>query len=140
MHCWQKKEKAYLCAPYSLSYSITASMTNDKSTEATGKESNKKKAAPKRKKSQKKVSYYMKPEGMTLEEWQIALRRQVLAKRSLSAAQWMTCSCRENTLSGMHKSSWRIRLSIVAHAVRGTTAPAWTSRLPDWEHASILKL
>ena len=52
-------------------------MTNDKNTEATGKESNKKKAAPKRKKPQKKVSYYVKPEGMTLEEWQIALRRQV---------------------------------------------------------------
>ena len=52
-------------------------MTNDKNTEATGKEPNRKKAAQKRKKPQKKVSYYVKPEGMTLEEWQIALRRQV---------------------------------------------------------------
>ena len=46
------------------------------------KETNKVKAAKatktaKRKKAAKKISYYVKPEKMTLEEWQVALRRQV---------------------------------------------------------------
>jgi spore cortex formation protein SpoVR/YcgB (stage V sporulation) len=58
-------------------------MTNDKNTEATGKEPNRTKAAQKRKKPQKKVSYYVKPEGMKLEEWQIALRRHK-CRRSMS--------------------------------------------------------
>jgi predicted nucleic acid-binding Zn finger protein len=46
------------------------------------KEANKGKAAKatktaNRKKAAKKISYYVKPEKMTLEEWQVALRRQV---------------------------------------------------------------
>lgn len=46
-------------------------------SEPKGRNAAKKKSKQKRKTTQKKVSYYVKPEKMTLEEWQIALRRQV---------------------------------------------------------------
>ena len=48
---------------------------NDDKTKDTKKSKATKTA--KRKKVAKKISYYMKPENMTLEEWQVALRRQV---------------------------------------------------------------
>jgi predicted nucleic acid-binding Zn finger protein len=48
---------------------------NDEKARDTKK--GKAKKTTKRKKVAKKVSYYVKPENMTLEEWQVALRRQV---------------------------------------------------------------
>lgn len=46
-----------------------------------GKKSSKKKAM------EKKVSYHYKPSGMTLEEWQVALRRQVAEKEPFEVSE-----------------------------------------------------
>jgi SNF2 family DNA or RNA helicase len=53
--------------------------TQNKKNDDKVKETKKGKAGKtaKRKKATKKISYYVKPENMTLEEWQVALRRQV---------------------------------------------------------------
>lgn len=48
-----------------------------KNTDNNTKETKKVKTVKKRKKVTKKISYYVKPNKMTLEEWQVALRRQV---------------------------------------------------------------
>ena len=44
----------------------------------------KKKAGGAKKKAAPKVSYYYKPEDQTLEEWQVALRRQAAEKESFT--------------------------------------------------------
>lgn len=51
-----------------------AKKSDDKAKEAKKGKATK---TAKRKKATKKISYYVKPEKMTLEEWQVALRRQV---------------------------------------------------------------
>jgi hypothetical protein len=51
-----------------------AKKSDDKAKDAKKSKATK---TTKRKKATKKISYYVKPEKMTLEEWQVALRRQV---------------------------------------------------------------
>ena len=52
-------------------------MTNTAKEKAQKTKSAKSAKSAKRKKVTKKISYYVKPEKMTLEEWQVALRKQV---------------------------------------------------------------
>ena len=52
-------------------------MTNTAPQKAQKTKSAKSAKSAKRKKVTKKISYYVKPEKMTLEEWQVALRKQV---------------------------------------------------------------
>ena len=54
---------------------------NDEKAKETKKKTTK---TAKRKKVAKKISYYVKPEKMTLEEWQVALRRQVAREERFS--------------------------------------------------------
>lgn len=45
------------------------------------------KKSNKKKSTVKKVSYYYKPSDMTLEEWQVALRRQVAEKETFVVSE-----------------------------------------------------
>lgn len=45
------------------------------------------KKSNKKKSTVKKVSYYYKPSDMTLEEWQVALRRQVAEKETFGVSE-----------------------------------------------------
>ncbi len=118
-------------------------MTNEKKNKRIDKESNKKKPSQKRKKIQKKVSYYVKPEKMTLEEWQIALRRQV--------AREETFECRpvdDVQLPGEYTVRNLQKLQVYKVVYRGARSP-WnycscmdfkTSRLGTCKHIEALKM
>lgn len=101
------------------------------------KTSEQKKAGKKKgKKKVVRVPYYYCPEKMTMEEWQIALRRQMARDEKYTIS-----SVDEDKFPGEYivenpKSRLNINSYIVVQEVRGTIVRAWISRPPNWEHAS----
>lgn len=107
----------------------------------------KRKAESKSKKKEKdsspKVSYHYKPENMTLEEWQIALRRQAAAKEPFAISE---CDMKEqpgyyNVANPLTKNEYKV-------VYRGEGSP-WnycscmdfkTSRLGTCKHIEAVKL
>ena len=93
--------------------------------QAANQDGNSTKKATKKKKKVK-VSHIVKPENMTLEEWQIKLRKQV------TDIEHFDISCVDDALCPT-------RWCIVEPTANGIIVPAWISRLRDSALANISK-
>ena len=95
--------------------------------QAANQDGNSTKKATKKKKKVK-VSHIVKPENMTLEEWQIKLRKQVTDIEHLESISFATL-----------KRTTSTRWCIVEPTANGIIVPAWISRLRDSALANISK-
>lgn len=82
-----------------------------------------------KKESVSKVSYHYKPDNMTLEEWQVSLRRQAAAKEQFAISELNKKDYPGyykviNPLSGNMNTGWYIGVK----EARGIIARAWTSK------------
>ena len=99
-----------------------------KNTDNNTKETKKVKTVKKRKKVTKKISYYVKPNKMTLEEWQVALRRQVAREERF------VCRPVDDELKPGEYSVENAKKQVYKVVYRGAKSPwnyccAWISRL-----------
>lgn len=113
-----------------------------KNTDNNTKETKKVKTVKKRKKVTKKISYYVKPNKMTLEEWQVALRRQVAREERF------VCSPVDDELKPGEYSVENAKKQVYKVVYRGAKSP-WnycscmdfkTSGLGTCKHLEALKL
>lgn len=113
-----------------------------KNTDNNTKETKKVKTVKKRKKVTKKISYYVKPNKMTLEEWQVALRRQVAREERF------VCRPVDDELKPGEYSVENAKKQVYKVVYRGAKSP-WnycscmdfkTSRLGTCKHLEALKL
>lgn len=92
-----------------------------------------------RKKKKNKVSHIVKPENMTLEEWQIKLRKQVTDIEHFDISCVDDPFALESISFATLKRTTSTRWCIVEPTANGIIVPAWISRLRDSALANISK-
>lgn len=106
--------------------------------QAANQDGNSTKKATKKKKKVK-VSHIVKPENMTLEEWQIKLRKQVTDIEHFDISCVDDVLCPESISFTTLKRTTSTRWCIVEPTANGIIVPAWISRLRDSALANISK-
>lgn len=101
------------------------------------KDKRKRKTAGKKK---AKVSHIIKPENLSMEEWQVKLRRQIAEPAKLKIRCVDDELCPGEYLVGNPLTANEYKVVYRGATANGTIAPAGTSRHQGWEHASTLKL